>query len=76
MNNPALIEYIENKGIKFNKIAEYLGISRMALRNKLSGKSEFSQTEIATLKSELSMTERDFLVIFFDDYVAENSTNE
>lgn len=74
MDSSALIEYIEDKGIKFNKIAELLGISRMTLRNKLSGKSEFQQTEMAVLKKELSMTETDFLAIFFDEDVAQKST--
>lgn len=74
MNSDKLTAQIQASGLKFSKIADMLEISRTALHNKLSGKTEFQQTEIASLKKILCLSETDFLDIFFADNVEEKST--
>lgn len=51
-----LSEKISNSGYKFNFIADQLGISYMALNNKLSGKSDFRVSEVRKLSVLLNLS--------------------
>ena len=56
MTNKTMLEHIiDQKGIKKSFIAEQLGISRMSLRNKISGKSEFKVSEMSKLQGLLNL---------------------
>ena len=71
----ALEELIQSKGIKYSYLADCLGISYQALRNKMSNKSEFKGSEILILSEILdirSMEEQKRL--FFKQYVDKNAT--
>ena len=66
---------IKNSGYKYGFIAEKIGISYQALRNKLDNKSEFLPTEIEALCKLLGITElKDKNDIFFASFVDEYST--
>jgi len=57
----ALAQAIEDSGIKKQKIAEVLGISKQGLANKLGGRAPFQLTEIRPLCDLLGLsdTQRD-----------------
>ncbi len=65
VNYDALRGRIDAEGIKYCKVAEYLGISVQALRKKLNGSSQFIHVEIYALKELLHLNDRDFLALFF-----------
>jgi len=66
---------IKNSGYKYGFIAEKIGISYQALRNKLDNKSEFLPTEIEALCKLLGITElKEKNDIFFASFVDEYST--
>ena len=66
---------IKGSGYKYSFIAEKIGISYQALRNKLDNKSEFLPTEIEALCKLLGITElKEKNDIFFALYVEESST--
>ena len=68
-----LIE-LRQKMIEKNKsnkeLAFELGISRSAMQRKLSGKTQFSQSELKVLISILQLSKAEILYIFFDDKVS------
>ncbi len=53
----ALMQIIKKSGYKYTFIAEKLGLSYQALRNKIVNKTEFLPTEIETLCNLLGMTD-------------------
>ena len=58
MTNTALLEgLIKRSGYKYSFIAEKVGISYQALRNKLNNKTEFLPTEIEALCAILNITD-------------------
>ena len=60
-----LIELIEERGVKKTRIAEKLGISTMALYNKLDGKSEFKPSEIKLMQELMRLSDEEVRDIFF-----------
>ena len=60
----SLKTYIANSGYKLHYIASKLGITYVALHNKLENKTEFTVTEMRALKSILNITDDDFIAIF------------
>lgn len=76
MNNDKLREVIQESGIKVSVLADKIGISRQSLHMKLSGERTFDQGEIMALKTHLHLSDEQFLEIFFNDCVEENSTKE
>ena len=56
---------IDDAGIKKQKIAEMLGITRQALSNKLSGRSDFRLRELDPLCNVLQLTAAERTEIFF-----------
>lgn len=70
-----LEDIIKSSGYKYGYIAQKLGISYQAFRNKLDNKSEFLPTEIETLCKLLNIVElKDKNDIFFALFVDETST--
>ena len=69
-----LRQLIDESGLKFKHIAEKLGITPPSLYNKLSGKTEFTHTEIGKLGMMLGQT--DVNRIFFVQNSELNSTKD
>jgi hypothetical protein len=55
-NTRLLKEKIENSGLKKGYIAEKLGMTRLTLRTRIAGESDFKAYEIATLCEILNIT--------------------
>ena len=56
---------IDNSGIKKNSIASQLNIERRTLANKLSGKSEFTVSQLDGMQRILQLSHDDLIDIFF-----------
>jgi predicted transcriptional regulator len=65
MNNELLVRIIDSKGLKKQFIAKQLGVRRETLYNKLTGKTDFTATEIKLLAKLLSLSQKDVQQIFF-----------
>lgn len=74
MNNDLLKEVIQDNGVKVSVLADKIGISRQSLYMKLNGERAFDQGEIMALKTNLHLSDDQFMEIFFNDAVEENST--
>ena len=59
-----LTDIIRVSGLKKVYIAEKLGVSYQGYLNKESGKSDFTASQIATLKDLLSLSNKDIMDIF------------
>lgn len=55
-NTKMLQKIIEESGLKINFIADFVGISRQALWNKINNVSQFNQYEIERLCDILKIT--------------------
>lgn len=64
MDLARLNNVIDSLGIKKTVIARELGISIVSLKNKLTGKTEFSSREIIKLSRLLHLTDKEKLDIF------------
>ena len=60
------------KGISVVDLANDIGISTMALRNKINGVSEFKASEIMAIRKELDLTSAYVENIFFAENLTEN----
>ena len=69
MNCPEFRAAIARSGTSIRDIAIKIGISEQALYNKLSGKTEFKNSEIQKLAETLSLSMNAVNVIFFDGEV-------
>ena len=74
MDNDLLKKVIQDRGIKVSALADKMGISRQSLHMKLNGERTFNQGEIMSLKTNLFLTDEEFMQIFFNDCVDEIST--
>lgn len=63
-NTELLKEYIDKSGLKLQYIADELFVSRYALWQKMTNKSDFRQGEIKRLCELLSIPAEDRLKIF------------
>lgn len=70
MNLIALRQKMIEKNKSNKELAFELGISRSAMQRKLSGKIQFSQSELKVLISILQLSKAEILYIFFDDKVS------
>lgn len=66
-NEVALRQKMIALNIKTNDIARALNISHTSVYNKLHGRSEFTLSEVQTLKALLELSEEDTRNIFFAD---------
>lgn len=69
MNNDLLREVIQDRGIKVSVLADKMGISRQSLHLKLNGDRSFDQGEIMALKTNLRLSDEEFMSIFFSEPV-------
>ena len=67
MNLIALRQKMIEKNKSNKELAFELGISRSAMQRKLSGKTQFSQSELKVLISILQLSKAEILYIFFDE---------
>ena len=74
MNNELLREVIKDSGVKVTALADKIGISRQSLTMKLNGERSFDQGEIMAIKTNLHLTDEQFMQIFFNDDVDELPT--
>ena len=63
-NTKLLNDAIVNKGLKKEWIAKQLGITRVALFEKINNRSEFKASEVAKLSKILSLPDYDRELIF------------
>lgn len=75
MNNELLCEKISRSHLSKSFIAEYLGLTRQGLYNKLSGEREFKGSEIKKLSVLLKLSDSEREAIFFADYVDKKPTS-
>lgn len=75
MNNELLDEKIARSNFSKSYIAEYLGLTRQGLYNKLAGIREFKGSEIKKLSILLNLSGGEREAIFFTDYV-DKTANE
>ncbi len=69
MNNELLREVIKDSGVKVTALADKIGISRQSLTMKTNGERSFDQGEIMAIKTNLHLTDEQFMQIFFNDDV-------
>lgn len=69
-NRRLLRAKIAERGVLMKHLADVCGISATAFSAKIRGRSEFTLSEAAVLRSELSLSDGDFLTIFFANEVA------
>ena len=61
----ALRGRIKAKGLKFNAIAEKLGITPYCLQRKINNENEFKVSEVDKLSAMLGLTLKETSAIFF-----------
>lgn len=69
MNHELLKDTIQNRGIKVSVLAEKIGITRQSLHMKLNGERSFDQGEIMSIKTNLRLSDEEFMEIFFNENV-------
>ena len=61
---------IAERGVMKRYLAEKLGISPQAFSSKIAGRREFTMSEANALRNALSLSEDEFMAIFFSNDVA------
>ena len=62
------------RGLKVNKLAELLGVSRQSASGKINGKKPISLTDARMIATALNMTKEERDQIFFADCVKSEAT--
>ena len=70
MNTRELKAKMALKEKSINQLCAALGISRTAFFRKTTGVSEFTQSEICTLRKELDLDDHETALIFFNEKVS------
>ena len=65
MNEMELRGEMVKHGFTMAKLAEAIGIGKKAMWNKLTGKSDFTQSEIKKISSVLNLDNDQIIAIFF-----------
>lgn len=68
-NEKLLNSKIDASGISKSSIAEYLGLTRQGLYNKLNGRQELKGSEIKKISKLLNLSDDEKEAIFFADCV-------
>lgn len=66
-NMKLLKELIKRSGISFTNVAKRLGITYIALNNKLKGKYAFTLEEALQLKKMLNLTQTEWDAVFNEE---------
>ena len=69
---PTLKSYIEHSGYKTTYIAQFMGISRPSLFNKMHGRTDFTIMEVYKLSQLLGLSDNDVINIFFNGNLTNN----
>lgn len=69
MDHELLKDTIQDRGVKVSVLADKIGISRQSLHMKLNGERSFDQGEIMAIKTNLRLSDEEFMAIFFNDGV-------
>ena len=64
MNLEKLKEKIKEKGIKYNYLANILGIDKNTFSRKIKGKTSFTLEEIKTISKIINLNDNEKLIIF------------
>lgn len=62
-----LREFIKRSGISYTNIAKMLGITYIALNNKLKGRFKFTLEEALALKKILNLTQNEWDAVFNEE---------
>lgn len=65
MDYEKLNSFIDESGLKKNKIADYIGLTPYGLSQKLKGKTEFKASEIVKISRILNLNKKERDAIFF-----------
>ncbi len=65
MNVRELMSELAYKNCNVAELAKMLGLSKTSIYRKLSGKTDFTCTEIGRLKTRLEMSDETLVKIFF-----------
>ena len=65
-----LNDFIEKSGYRKSYIAQFMGVSKASLFNKLTGKTDLTVTEVNRLRILLRLSESDIMTIFFNKNVS------
>ena len=65
MNAEKFAQILREKGIKKSYIADKLGVTNGTLTAKISGKSDFTVSEMNTVSELLGLTNAEKIAIFF-----------
>ena len=69
MDKELLIYYVRRGGKTLEDLAKGIGISTKSLYNKMSGRSDFSASQIRGIATYLSIGAKEICDIFFNSYV-------
>lgn len=78
-NLPLLDDYIKKSGYRRDHIANFLGMSRASFIYRMTGKVDFTITDVNKLRILLNLSDADIIKIFFptmlnDNHVLNNET--
>lgn len=65
-----LNDFIDKSGFRKSYIAQFMGVSKASLFNKLTGKTDLTISEVNRLRILLRLSESDIMNIFFDRNVS------
>lgn len=65
---PNVLIEMKRRGYSQKKMAEYIGVSKATLQNKLNGKTQFTLQEMRAMKEALGVRSLDYL---FEEYKKE-----
>ena len=58
-------------GVSVDTLAQSMGVDRATVYRKLSGKSEFTLSELCAIKEQLDLDDFEFNSIFFNEQLTE-----
>lgn len=70
MNSRELKAQMIRKDKTVDGLCAAIGISRSAWFRKISGESQFTQSEIMAIRRELELDDHQIVIIFFDEEVS------
>lgn len=70
MNADKIRGRIAEKRMSISEFCDAAGFNRTTFDRKMSGRSEFTRSEIERISSVLNLTDEEMCTIFFEDVVA------
>lgn len=75
MDKALFMYYLNKNNYSVKTLSEKLPMSRQALYDKISGRTDFKTSEIKTIKALLALSAEEVDNIFFNDLVSYKDTN-